>query len=182
MTAEGALAPEGKVSVYDGVGMLRRGDTVLMVYQKPARLHRTRWLFDFIDAALTRIDGDILGFLIVLSTADPPDGPTRQENTVRLRKIGSRVRRLVTTPIGDAFWMSVVRAVMRGLNIALGYSSTRFVTDSVEKGLAQLLEVKSSKTPSAQQILADLDAIYLALGEPDPKFSKTRPAEAQPTV
>lgn len=173
---EGVQAPEGKVLLHDGVGMLLRGDVCLIVYQKPARLERTRWLFDVLDAALDDNGRCLLGFMIVLPTSDPPDGPTRQENHFRLRKIEHRVKRLVTTPIGDDFKLSVVRAVMRGLNIVLGHSGSRFITDTVQEGLGQLLEARTRETPAPLQILTDLRAIYIGLGEPDPKFSEVRAA------
>ena len=86
----GAELPEGTAVLHDGVGMLRRGDLCLVVYQKAARIERTRWLFDSIDNVLARTGGDIMGFLIVLPTADPPDGPTREENLARMRQIGPR--------------------------------------------------------------------------------------------
>src|SRR6185369_13690462 len=162
---EGVQAPEGKVLLRDGVGMLRRGDVCLIVYQKPARLERTRWVFDVVDEVVARTDLDLLGFMIVLPSADPPDSPTHQENFTRLKKLGKRVRRLVTVPVGNAFKMSVVRAVMRGLNIILGHSGTRFVADTVDSGLARLLEAASGRTPPLSQILADVRALHLALGE-----------------
>lgn len=150
--------------------MLRRGDVCLIVYQKPARLERTRWLFDVVDEMVENSKLDILSLMIVLPSADPPDAPTHQENYVRLRRLGQRVRRLVTVPVGNAFKMSVVRAVMRGLNVIIGHSGTRFIADNIDAGLARLLEAKSANTPPLSQIVADLRALYLALGEPDPHF------------
>ncbi|HEV8550885.1 MAG TPA: hypothetical protein VGQ57_17685 [Polyangiaceae bacterium] len=179
---ESARAPEGQPLVNDGVGVLVRGDACIIVYQKPARINRTRWLFDVVDAVLAETNFDIVGFLIVLPTADPPDRPTRDENVRRLRKISHRVRRLVTTPIGNAFKVSLVRTVMRGLNILLGHSDSRFVTDTVPEGLAHLVAVKSARTPSPEQILADISAVYVALGEPEPKFPNTRPGHGPSVV
>jgi len=167
---ERVVAPEGKVLLGDGVAILRRGDTCLIVYQKAARLERTRWLFDVIDGVLDRTNLDLLGLMIVLPSADPPDAATGQENFARLGKLGARVRRLVTVPVGNAFTINVVRAVMRGLNIVLGHSGTRFVADTVEAGLARLLEAKSPKTPTPSQIIADIRSLYLALGEAEPHF------------
>ncbi len=166
----GVQAPEGKVVLEDGVGMLRRGDTCLIVYQKAARLERTRWLFDVVDAVLETTELDILSLMIVLPTAGPPDAPTHRENYSRLGKIGQRVRRLVTVPVGDAFKTSIVRAVMRGLNVILGHSDRRFITNTVDEGVTCLLALKSPHTPKPEQIIADIRAIYLALGEPDPHF------------
>jgi hypothetical protein len=167
---EGVQAPEGKVLLHDGVGMLRRGDTCLIVYQKAARLERTRWLFDVVDEMIATTGFDLLALLIVLPSADPPDTPTHQENYLRLRRLGSRVRRLVTVPVGNEFRTSVVRAVMRGLNVILGHSGTRFVANRVDAGITRLLEVSSLRTPPASQILADVRALYLTLGESDPHF------------
>ncbi len=164
----GAEAPDGRVRVHDGVAMPRRGDLCLIVYQKPARLERTRWLFDEIERAFDDAAADLVGLLVVLPSADPPDAATHQENYARLRKLGARVRRLVTVPVGNAFKMSVVRAVMRGLNVVLGHSGTRFVADSIDAGITRLLEAKGSNTPPVGQILADLRALYLALGESAP--------------
>lgn len=150
--------------------MLRRGDVCLVVYQKAARIERTRWLFDIVDTMVAETDRDFVSVLIVLPSADPPDTATHQENSARLRKLGARVRRLVTIPVGNAFRMSVVRTVMRGLNVILGHTGTRFVEDSLDEGLARLLEAKSAWTPLPSQIIADIRALYLALGEPDPHF------------
>src|SRR5262245_28210870 len=99
--------------------MLFRGDTCLIVYQKAARIERTRWLFDVVEDYLLDHATDLLAFLIVLPSADPPDAGTRQENADRLRKIGPRIRTLVTLPIGNTFKVNLVRAVMRGLNMVL---------------------------------------------------------------
>jgi len=163
-------APEGKILLHDGVGMLQRGDACLIVYQRAARLERTRWLFDVVDEVVARTGFELLGLMIVLPSADPPDAPTHQENFARLRKLGPRVRRLVTVPVGNEFRTSVVRAVMRGLNIVLGHSGTRFIANDVADGVKRLLEAASSRTPEASQIFADVRALYLALGETDPHF------------
>ena len=171
------LVPQGKVLVYDGVGMLFRGDTCLIVYQRAARIERTRWLFDVVENYLLDHDADLLAFLIVLPSADPPDGPTRQENADRMRKIGPRVRRLVTMPIGNAFKVNLVRAIMRALNMMLRRSHREWIADSVDEGLDALLEDASEHTPTARQIRDDIGVIYQALGEPTPKFPSIHPGK-----
>jgi hypothetical protein len=169
------IVPEGKVLVYDGVGVLIRGDTCLVVYQKAARIERTRWLFDVVENYLLDHNTDLLAFLIVLPSADPPDGRTRQENTDRMKKIGHRIRRLVTMPIGNAFKANLVRAVMRALNVVLGHSDTRSIADTVDEGLDELLNFRSDHTPPMQQIRDDIALIYQALGEPVPRFPSIHP-------
>ena len=169
------IIPEGKVLVYDGVGMLIRGDTCLIVYQKAARIERTRWLFDVVENYLLDNETDLLAFLIVLPSADPPDGRTRQENTDRLKKIGHRVRRLVTMPIGNEFKANLVRAVMRALNVVLGHSDTRSIADTVDEGLDELLRFASERTPPVRQIRDDIALIYQTLGESVPRFPSVHP-------
>jgi hypothetical protein len=169
------LVPQGKVLVYDGVGMLFRGDTCLIVYQKAARIERTRWLFDVVENYLADHDTELRAFLIVLPSADPPDAATRQENADRLRKLGPRVRRLVTMPIGNAFKINLVRAIMRGLNVLLRHSDTRSIADTVDEGLDALRKDASELTPPAEQLRDDIGVIYQALGEPIPKFPSIQP-------
>lgn len=170
MPPQVTVAPEGKVLTFDGVAVVRRGDTLLICYQKPARLERSRWLFDVVDEALLRNPDGLLAWMIILSSAHPPDAATRHENNVRFRKLGTGVRRLVTTPLGDAFWLNVVRTVMRGINVLQGNSRSWFVTDSLERGLILIVAVASPRTPTAAQIVADLKAVHEALGEPQPQL------------
>lgn len=136
----------------------------MIVYEKPARLHRTRWLFDQVDEFVQRSSGDHIALLIVLPSADPPDGPTRAENKARLRKLGRSLRRIVTVPIGDAFRMTVVRTIMRAIALLQGQARVHFVEDSMEHGVGRLLEAASSATPPAHVIEEDLQAMYEALG------------------
>jgi hypothetical protein len=155
--------------------MLFRGDTCLIVYQKAACIERTRWLFDVVENYLFLHDTDLLAFLIVLPSADPPDAATRQENVDRMRKIGPRIRRLVTMPIGNAFKVNLVRVVMRGLNVLLRHSDRRSIADTVDEGLDALLADASEHTPSVRQIRDDIGVIYQELGEPVPKFPSVHP-------
>ena len=171
------IVAQGKVLVYDGVGLLFRGDTCLVVYQKAARIERTRWLFDVVANYLLDNEGDLLAFMIVLPSADPPDARTRQENNDRMRKIGHRIRRLVTLPIGNAFKVNIVRTIMRGLTLLAGHSDTRSIVDTIEEGLDAILEVASERTPSARQIRADIADIYQALGEQEPRFPSIHPGK-----
>jgi hypothetical protein len=158
------VAEEGNVLHDDGVGVVFRGDLILIVYQKPARLHRTRWLFDRVDEFVGRSPDGVVAFMLVLPTADLPDGPTRAENHVRLRKLGNGIRRLVTTPVGDALWFRLVRTVMRAMSIFQGQSKVHFVCETIREGVQKTLEAAGPKTPARAQVLEDLGAIHRALG------------------
>jgi hypothetical protein len=152
------------VQTNDGVALVVRGDTVSIVYQEPARLHRSRWLYDRIDEAVASNSEGVMAFLVILPTSHPPDGPTRAENTARLRKLGPALRRLVTVPIGDALWINVVRTIMRGMAIIQGNLRVQVVADSLDEGIQALLDAAGPRTPTRAQIEDDLRAMYKALG------------------
>ena len=131
--------------MFDGVATLTRGDLLMIVYQKPARLHRSRWLFDRVDEFVKSSPGDKIALMIVLPTADPPDAPTRAENRLRLRRLGPALRCIVTVPVGDAFWTSVVRTIMRALAVLQGRSaSTSWPTPCTR---ASSVSSKRARTP-----------------------------------
>src|SRR5262245_50146277 len=100
---------EGAVAAEDGVAVLARRDAILIVYQAAARLHRTRWLFNRMNEYLGAHAEPCVVLMVVLPTADPPDRATRAENSAQLKRMGDRLRRLVTAPVGDAFRVSIVR-------------------------------------------------------------------------
>ncbi len=158
--------PDGTVHCQDGVALLSRGDVITVVYQLAARYHRTHWLFEKIDAYASAHPGDFMVLMVVLPTADPPDAATRAENAMQLRRLGSRLRRLVTAPIGDAFRVSIVRTVMRALAALQGKSGVHFVTRGIEDSLERITQGASERTPSADQLKRDLSSLHQALGVP----------------
>jgi hypothetical protein len=159
--------------LFDGIALWSRGDTILIVWQTPARIHRLKWLFEQIDAVAARNLGGIVVLQLVLSTSSPPDGPAREENQVRMRRLGASLRRLVTVPLGDALWMSIVRAIMRGLTLVSGQSKSQFVASSEAEGLDLLMKAAGPSTPSRRELSTELDELYRALGVP-----RTAPAAA----
>jgi len=163
---------QGIVRTYDGVGCITRGDAALVLYKSPARLERTRWLFDSIDAlAATKPDG-VIAFLVVLSTADIPDAATRVENTERMKKLGSSIRRVVTVPVGDTFRLNLVRTIMRSLSVLQGSSKIQMVSSTLEDGLERFIEAASPETPLKSQLVDDLAALYRALEEEAPRIER----------
>jgi hypothetical protein len=154
---------EGKVLVHDGVAVLARGDVLLIVYQGAARLERSRWLFDRMDE-LTQGRASFMALMVVLPTADPPDAPTRRENSARLKKVESRLRRLITAAVGDAFRTAIVRTVMRAIAAIHGKSGVHFVVETVGAGVTRLREAASPDTPSPEELLDDLRRMHEALG------------------
>jgi hypothetical protein len=158
------MQPASALRTNDGVAILARGNTISIVYQSAARLHRSRWLFDALDQLAAENPDGILGLMVILPTADPPDAATRAENSARLRKLGTALGLMVTVPVGDALWLSIVRTMMRALYVIQGKARAYVVSATLEEGLDRLLEAAGPLTPSREQIKRDLDALHAALG------------------
>jgi serine/threonine protein kinase len=150
--------------LYDGVALLTRGNAMLVVYQAPARFHRTRWVFDCADRLASRCPEGIVCLMIVLPTADPPDARTRAENARRFKKLGDTLRAMVTVPSGNSLWLNLVRSIMRGINAAQGTSSKFTVSDTIEQGISRLLESADTSLVQRPLLEAGVQALYGALG------------------
>lgn len=168
------MVAAGRVHTNDGVALIARGDTLSVVYKAPARLHRSRWIYDAADALAAENPEGILCLLVVLSTADPPDAATRAENTARLRKLGPQLRKLVTVPVGDMLWLRLVRTIMRGMSIIHGQADCHVIASTVDEGLSRLFEGAGPKTPTLAQLEADLSVMCRALGADAPPMRAHR--------
>ncbi len=160
----GAMTPAEPLRVFDGIALAAKGDVLLFVYQAPARLHRSRWIYDRAEELAERWPGGILGLMIVLPSADVPDAPTRMENRSRLRKLRPKIRRLATVPTGDEFRISIVRTIMRTMVWIQGQGSRMPVYGRIDDGLDSLLELRSDATPSRAELEALIGALFRALG------------------
>ena len=141
---------------------------MVVVYRSAARLHRTRWLFDQAEVIAARNLNGTVVFMVVLPSADPPDKETRAENSARLKKLGDKVRRVVTVPVGDGLRVSIVRTVMRALALVQVQAQSFCIANTIDEGLRRLREVATAETPSRETIVADLRRLYEALGETAP--------------
>jgi len=152
------MGPAFEIVVSDGIAYAHAGDTVLVVYAAPARLPRTRWLFDRLDEITARV-APINGLMIVLPSADVPDADTRAENTRRMGRLRGRLRRIVTVVIGDSMRLTLVRTIMRAMFLLQGQSRVQSIVDSVEEGLSLLLSTPTPNMPDRAQLTAALDEI-----------------------
>jgi hypothetical protein len=156
-----------KVEVFDGVAFTTRGDVVLALWKEPARIHRSKWLFDHVDRVIAEQPDGVLAAYLILSSSSPPDGPTRAENQRRIQNIGTSFRRLLLVPIGDALWMSIVRTVMRGVAIITGNKNLA-IANGVADALDKLLLAKSDRTPPRRELEAAIRELFDALGVAHP--------------
>jgi hypothetical protein len=161
---------DGEVRVFDGVAAVVRGDLMTMVWKAPARLPRTRWVFDIIDALAARRGDGIVVLMIILPTADPPDRDARMENDRRIRNLNGSVRILSTVVIGDGVWQTLIRGVMRAMILPhRGYAPSNAAVDaSIEGGIARIRRDAGPHTPSFETMYDDALAMFAALGERPP--------------
>jgi hypothetical protein len=169
------------VLTHDGVGVVSRGNLVIVLYAADARLHRTRWTFDRVDETVARCPEGILCLMVILPGGGPPDAPTRAENSSRFRKIDAALRTMVTVALGDQFRLSIVRAVMRGLILVSRQQGRHLIAVTEQEGLDKLLAGKGvgPTTPTRAQIEADLAALHAALQTP--KKAATPPVSVSRT-
>jgi hypothetical protein len=162
------VAPAG-VQVFDGVASVALGDALLTLWQAPARAARIRHVTGVAAALLDRAPGSIVACQFLLPSASPPRMQERAEISAGIDLVMPRARRLVTTPLGDAAWQSVVRGVMRAGLFLIGQSTLVKVASSPAEAFGLLGQVSSAETPGAEALAAALDALHDALKVPLPK-------------
>jgi hypothetical protein len=145
------------------VGIIARGDLILVLYGADARLERTRWIFDRVDELLVRAKGPFIALIVVTENAGPPDAPTRAENLKRFKRVEESLRRIVTVATGDDFKASIVRAIMRGMLLMVGKSSRHQIVRTVDEGVAEVLSAAGPRTPDRQQMGADVTELFEAV-------------------
>src|SRR5689334_22042741 len=152
------------VQTYDGVGAVVRGNLILILYAADARLARTQWLFDRVDALANRSKDPILVLMVITESAGPPDAATRAENTRRFKQVGKSIRSMATVALGDAFKTNIVRSIMRAMLLLQGQAAWHFVATTVDEGFARLYKEAGAGTPPLATARDDLGALAAALG------------------
>lgn len=173
------MAPVNQtLQTYDGVGVVMRGNLLLVLYGADARLHRTAWIFDRADEFAARIKAPFLTLMIIAENAAPPDAPTRAENARRFKRLHGYVRGIVTVALGDTVQTSIVRAVMRAMLLLQGQSSRHSIALAVEDGISLLLNDADSSTPNREQIRSDLQTLRERLERSRATATSALPARA----
>jgi hypothetical protein len=153
---------DGNAQVFEGVGALRRGDLLSVVYAADASLSRSRWLFGQAEAvAMQR--GSVAVLLFIPQSSKPPDQEVRAFEAATYVRLGKRIRRIVAVPEGSLMHTSVVRLVLSAYITLSGKGSFFFFARGIEHALELVGAVKTPLTPDRNQILADLALLRAAL-------------------
>jgi hypothetical protein len=161
-----------RFAAFNGVGVAMRGTAFVVLYVADARVHRTRWVFDRADE-LALVTSDIHCLLVIDTSRGFPDGTTRAENARRFKSHQSRLRILVTVPLGDALRVILAKAILRTMALVLGDASLHRIASTEEEGVAILRKSMGPDAPSAEELLGDLARLRALVGEsmpgtPDP--------------
>lgn len=154
------------MEVFDGVASVVTGDVLLALWQTPARSARIRHITAVTERMLRAREGTIAGCQFLLPSASPPRLQERSDIRAGIDVVMPRSRRLVTVPLGDAAWQSVVRGVMKAGLFLLGQSSRVKVAANAAEAFALLGEVATPDTPDAGAMARALDALHEALRVP----------------
>ena len=158
----------GEPILFDGVGVLARGDVLLVAYAADASLQRTRWLHGIAEEFASKCGTSFLLFLVVPSGTKPPDPATRAEDSAGYARLLPKVRRFVVVPEGTGFRASLVRLVINAYVTLTGKHSLVIATN-VEQGLGRLSDHRSALTPSVEQLASDLEALRAELASSYPQ-------------
>jgi hypothetical protein len=160
---DGALR-RGDVEVFDGVAGLTLGDTLLTLWQTPARPERIRQVTEWTEALIAETPGTIAACQFLLSTASPPNSAARAEALRGFRLVEPHARRLITVPLGDAVWHSIVRGIIRAGVAAWGRHKLIKVAASRAEAFDLLTEIATPRSPGRAELEAGLAALDAALG------------------
>src|SRR5580658_1434062 len=109
--------------VGDAVSLTTREGLVTALWQGPAVVTRGRWLFDRTDEFVAAKPSRKFVILqLILQSSTPPNQEARADMSNRIRKLDKNLVRIVSVPVGDALWASIVGTIMRGANVLQGRS------------------------------------------------------------
>ena len=107
--------------------------------------------------------GSVAACQFLLSTASPPGSAERAEIRAGLEVVLPRARRLVTVPLGDAAWHSIVRGIVRVALALSGQSRIIKVAAGAPEAFDLLAQVATPESPSIASLAAAFDALHTAL-------------------
>lgn len=153
---------EGVPCVHNAVGLVVRGDAVLVLHEASASLERSRWLFSTFEALP---EPSYVVLLVVGVTAKPPDQASREHDSQAFKRVSSRLRRVVAVSEGGSFRASLVRLVMNAYALVTGNRRLFAFAQDLPQALSWLQESRTSKTPDVVQLERDLMQLRHAVSQ-----------------
>lgn len=156
------FAEDGVPLIHDAVGMLVRGDAIIILHEASASLSRSQWMF----STFERLPGNSYVVLLVIGvTAKPPDQASRDHDTQAFKRIAHRLRRIITVSEGEGFRASFVRLIMNTYALLIGKRHIFAFAEDRAQALRWLQESKSPLTPDIAQLQEDLARLRQAVAQ-----------------
>jgi hypothetical protein len=150
--------------VKNGTAVLVRGDTLIVLVQEASNLEAWQQAVLQIHDLSAKYPEGILLFSLILPSADPPNDTTRAQMQMDTRRLGPRLRKIVTVALGDTMRVGIVRAIMRAMMLLGGQSSKQVLAATIREGLDRVQEAAGPHTPSRAELQAGVEALGHALG------------------
>jgi hypothetical protein len=146
----------------DGIALVRTGDVLVAVWKLAATRERFDWLTEHLRTMADRWPSFVV-LQLIMSSSSPPDAPLRARVRAVMRELDGRMRFLVSVPLGDALWMTIVRTIMRGLTVISGQTGRTSVASTVSQGLDHVAAVAREATPTRDELIDAILAVLAAL-------------------
>jgi len=153
----------GEVDTFDGAASTACGDVLLVLWTTPLRLEHVRWVGRHLDGMAARYAGGFAMAQFISPTSSPPRPPGNAEAMDTIRRHGSALRLLVTVPLANGFWGSVVRSYMRATMIVTGRHGSFPIVATEARAVERLRAGATRFTPGAQHIEVSIGALHDAL-------------------
>jgi hypothetical protein len=150
------------LETHDGIAVRACGDVLVVMWREASRIERIRWLGRCIDERIAANES-VVCCQIILASSSPPDAPARREGQALFERTGESIRRLVTVPVGDDLWMSIVRTILRGMAIVSRQPVEQRIASNLRQGLDYVHEVAGPRTPQRHELAATVPQLCAAL-------------------
>lgn len=121
----------------------------MVLWREDARAERMRWLQRELRQLLDDSSSNAVYLQIVESTSAPPDAETREVAKAIVLELSDRVPLVVTVPLGDSIWQSVVRTMLRLLLLVSGMGRRHIVVTTFEQACGVIEARATDSTPDA---------------------------------
>ncbi len=165
----------------DGLASIRVGDVCVTLWRDPATAERVTWLCDHLLEFAHRQPGDILHFMLILSSSSPPGSEARavfQKSVIALDE-GKKLRKFIVVAVGNMFWSNIVRTVGRTILFLAGKGHLLALFANLNDGLVAVQGHASERTPKRAEIVNVVAALAAALNVNPPEIAEfTKPDSA----
>jgi hypothetical protein len=155
------------LKVGDGIAAIAVGDVLVVLWKEPASLPRWSWQLAASEELRARHPGGVFIFDLILASSKPPDAELRRRMQQDFERMKDGVRKLVVVALGDRFWQSVVRTIVRGVLIVSGLSKKLLLASTIAEGVDEIRSWASPATPARDDLLRAAEALRKALAVAD---------------